>query len=168
MTLRDIGRWLADTSEAVGQDLDALATASPLDWPLYIFLLGIPVSLLALAVVGALFAVPLHWWLDFWSEHFDREGNPLTRLGRAVERVWDTVFLICVFLLVWMVTGFLLLLVLNSGMELDPTTGAAMWIVLILPTIVALGFMFFMVLGRRAAAKELSERERTNSDNAVR
>ncbi len=118
-----------------------------------------------MAVAGAVFAVPLYLWLDFWSDQVDREGNPLTRLGRAVLRIWDAVFLICVFLLVWMVTGFLLLLVLNGPLALDPTTGVAMWTVLVLPTIVALGFMFFMAVGRRAAAKELSEKERANSDN---
>lgn len=162
MTLRDVGSWLGEVVARFFSDLEIVFIEPLWDWPLYIVVLALPVGYFALVLLGAFFALPMIAWQEFWREHFDSEGNPVTRLGRLGEAIWDFVYLVCVFILVWIGSGFLVVLV--SGRNLDTASETEVWIALAVQTLVASIFTALVLRGRRLQRLENGERSRSPDD----
>jgi hypothetical protein len=163
MTLRDMGNWASESLDAFLRDLDIVVTASPFDWPIYMVILAIPVVFLAILVFGALLGIPIVIWQEYWKKHFDQEGNPLTRFGKAIDWAWDVVFLTCVFFLIWIAIGFVVVIIVLDGQDYKEASDAAMWAVFVLPTLAASGFLYITIRRRIARAKEGAELDPENS-----
>lgn len=154
--MRDIGNWISETYEVFMLDLETVVSASLWDWPIYMVLLAIPVAFLVLGAIVAVLSVPIVILANSWEKHFDDEGIPLTCFGRTVEKAWDVIFLVCMFVLIWLVVAFVVALVAFGDQGYKGASNASMWAVWVLPTLLASGVLFFVIRGRVAKTKEVA------------
>mgnify|MGYP003638476418 CR=1 FL=1 len=112
MSLRDIGHSLGRVTQQFASDFDLAFSTSPLDWPIYLIVLALALAFVGAIIFFAIIAVPIaglvvaHNW--YWAKHYDVDGNPTTRLGRAVEWTWEIVTYFGVFFLILVFLGIFL------------------------------------------------------------
>lgn len=147
MTLRDIAIRLDELRATFAGDLEMVARASPLDWPLY---------MLAVAAVAAVtgfifFAYAMCYLGEAWEKFRPAEKNPSSEPGP----VSNFIFLAGVFFVAWLFafgTTAALMHAVTAGM-------VGSWISVAFATI-AVSFLIYLIrLGRRTIAQEKLNRK---------
>ncbi|WP_380054097.1 hypothetical protein ACFE33_12855 [Falsihalocynthiibacter sp. SS001] len=101
MTLREISNWASETSSAFIRDLVMVFEASPLDWPLYIVIMAILLTIIGFMIFVAVLSIPIMVWVSFWSKHIDEGGKPISWFGRVSVWILGAVFQVIITLAVW-------------------------------------------------------------------
>lgn len=156
MTLRDIGDWFASKLESFMRDVDIALTSNPLDWPLYIIVLMCVFAILGFATC---YLVGIYFWdklQGFLKKHFGENENddPVTRLGQAAQKAQDVAFMTFVFFAVWAFSGVGLVTFVFSGEGQNETNEWGIWIVILLPLIIASTVVLLALRGRKVSQRE--------------
>jgi hypothetical protein len=118
MSLRDIGNSLEGVIQKFASDLDLAFSTSPLDWPIYLIVLALLLAFIGAPIFFALISVPIAGLVvahnRYWAKHYDVDGNPTTRLSRAVKWTWEIGFYFGGFIFIWVISTFFLVFFLDA------------------------------------------------------
>ncbi|WP_375264047.1 hypothetical protein [Palleronia sp.] len=165
MTLGDVGIWLAGIGDAFLRDLSYASSNSLFDWPFY---MAAPVVIIAGCVGLVIVTYPMVLWDELKKHHYDQQGNPITRFGRAVDRLQEVVFFSCLFIVVWMVTAVAVSILMLRALGEDSLTDLnANWLSIVITTpILGAAATVLVVLRRYVARRKKTLREATWSRSA--